>query len=171
MLDSLQLDDHTNWRSEATNGLTVQLPPAWKVSPRSLLPHLSGPKDVLSVATGPFVEEDRGCAHLPIDSIAAMSPADAFIAVFERSDGAPLDGFPDRPSSIGPTFGGDGATGDLGACLEQIGAPQPWLRWMSFRSDDRAFYVAVAIGNDATAQRRSEVWGILNSLVIGGRRG
>jgi hypothetical protein len=149
-----------------TGDVQVTYPPDWNVAAAVLTPHLSDPHEILALGTFTMAPADHNCAHIPVNALEQMSPADAFIWITERTgtDNDPAWNFGPRPASIDPTSGTDANGGDLAACLNR-----PLLgtaRAVSFDDHSRHFTITYAIGADATQQRRANVLAILNSFQV-----
>jgi hypothetical protein len=142
------------------------VPRGWAVLPGSATPGLTDPVERFAAGTGRLDTLATDCAHMPMGPIDALGRRDVFVWIAERT--ARTDESPPRPATFGPDSGrGDG---DLFDCARLVNNRQRlFLRWIPFTEQHRSFYIAVAIGRDATAARRAEVWMMLNSLVVESR--
>jgi len=145
--------------------LAVTLPDdRWRVAQQNLTPWLTAPREILSAGT--FVmraSTDPEDGLRPFDApvapaaLATMTSRDAFISVQESSPvGHPAD---DRPKSFRDVE-------DRRCCTGREGDyPFTWW-WVPFVDEGRAFYVFVAIGNDASTATTSDAWSIADSLTF-----
>jgi hypothetical protein len=163
---------HTTLHDEA-RGYVVTYPATWTVADENLTPWLSQPGEILSLGTFPLRVSDH-----PDDGFrlfdAPVAPAaledmrsdDAFVSLQESGRAAGFDD--DRPDHFGPL-----------ACDEAIygcrpsqdpDLPEAWRDppfrawWIPFLDDGRAFYLFVAIGNDASPELTQETWEVADSL-------
>jgi hypothetical protein len=146
----------------SVHGLTVRLPPGWRVAPQSLTPHLVDPREQLSVGTFPLRFRDTQCAQFPGSALADLGAHDALVTLQERGNHTTLL-FPERPAR----FGDDAGTGDITqahACTPGGGDFSD--RWISFSDRGRNFYALVAFGPQATKTTRAEAWRILTGLRV-----
>jgi hypothetical protein len=135
-------------------------PRGWIVAGRSLTPELVSPKEVFSAGTFRLRAGETGCDFILPLAAADVGPTDALITVQEVViDAGPgadpaFVPWPDRP-------GREAFRDFLYPCLQPEGAFEGLARWVK---RDRYFYVYVAIGAEASAERDHEVWKILGSL-------
>lgn len=145
-----------------SHGLTVGLPPGWRLSAESLTPHLSDPREVMSAATFPLRFRSGRCNHMPDGALAAIGPADGFVSVQERgrSPHASSRDFPPRPAVF--DAGAKQHPGDVAGCLG--GTPKTVEYWIPFSDANRRFYALVVLGPRAPEQTRDEAFAILDRL-------
>ncbi len=146
-------------------GMVVTHPTDWYLAEESLTPNLSNPREVFSLGSFPLEPGGPNCAQIPSQALHDMEATDVFVTVQERGSDAIPSGFDPRPDQFGPTPGSDNNA--LYECLEpgeldDIGS----IHWLWFTDQDRYYHVAVAIGRNATAERVSAVWDVLDELVI-----
>ena len=142
-------------------GFSVEVPAGWTVADQNLTPWLSRPSEILSVGTFPMpVSHDPGDELRVSDgpvapaALAAMTSTDAFVSL--QASG-PTDHPDDRPSSFRTLPERD-------CCSAQTGDyPFAWW-WIPFIDQGRAFYLFVAIGNDADTGTSDQAWAIADSL-------
>ena len=156
-------DDSGRERPRSTlavgRGVTVALPPGWQRAETSLTPHLTDPREVLSVATFPLPPPRReDCAHMPVSALEDLGPRDALITLQERGRGGTA--FPARPERFGPDLGGPS---EAGGCAARARFRD---HWFGFAEHGRGFHVLVAFGPEATAATQEETWGVLDSLRV-----
>jgi hypothetical protein len=149
-------------------GLTLSHPPDWFVAPQNLTPHLgkaNRPWEIVSLGTYKRLDPaDHNCAHIPVNALENLGPGDAFISVLERRPPSHELTTP-RPRRFGPNSGVDGNDTEVVDCLSV--PPEAAIRWIPFAAAEREFYVIVAIGTDATPQRRAETYHMLDAMTIG----
>jgi hypothetical protein len=142
---------------DAARGFAVAFPSGWRRARRSLTPHLSDPREILSVGTGPFVVDEGRCAHMPTGALARLGPGDVLVSVLERRGGGRGDPARPRPFRLVRPDESEAL-----ACLSDPPRLRTW--WRPFRDGDRAFYALVAIGLPAPAARRRQAERVLDSL-------
>jgi hypothetical protein len=143
---------------------SVEVPAGWTIAKENLTPWLSRPTEVLSVGTFHMpVSRDPGdelrVADAPVApaTLAAMTSTDAFVSL--QASGQ-TDAPDDRPSSFRTAR-------DRRCCSERTGDyPFTWW-WIPFIDQGHAFYLFVAIGNDAEASTSDQAWAIADSLAFG----
>lgn len=146
-------------------GISVRYPPGWQVAKQSLTPHLTDPKEVLSLGTLPMAPTDEGCAHVPTDVLERLGRTDAFIMLLEQQDYAFKA--PPKPDVFSPASGTEGSHTEIPRCIAR---PLDFnLRWLSFDYNGRGFYALVAVGGDASDERQAEPWQVLNNLQVSAR--
>lgn len=141
------------WSTAVQNGIEVSLPPHWFIARETLTPHLSDPREVLSVATFPLAYEPGRCNHQPDGAAADMSSRDAFITLQERR-AAHL--FSARPAHFAPATGRRLAT-----CL-----PAMESLMFEFSESGRSFHALVYLGHQASRQTKNQVFLILDRLRV-----
>jgi len=147
----------------SVGGIQVEVPPGWLVAQENLTPWLSQPTEVLSVGTFEMpVSRDPGdelrVSDAPVApaALAAMTATDAFVSV-EAS------GHTDAPDDRPPSFR---TAKDRACCSAQTGDyPFNWW-WIPYIDQGRAFYLFVAIGNQADSNTSDQAWAIADSLVV-----
>jgi hypothetical protein len=144
----------------AAHGVSVELPPGWQAAPGSLTPHLSDPREVMSVGTYPLRYRTTACAHMAGSALEDLGPEDAFVTVQERGAGASSSGFPPRPAHFGPRLGGPS---EASACVPRARFAD---HWFTFSDGGRNFHVDVAFGPRAPEAVRHQAWAILDRLRI-----
>jgi hypothetical protein len=138
--------------------VAVYYPEGWNRSPETLTPHLDQAKELLSLGTYELSPGGDDCAEVPERAIENLGPTDAFITLQEASS---IADFPPRPSSFTAE---DGEVAGSAGCLDNAED----ISFLMFRFEDegRSFIVYTAIGNSASAQTRSEVWQIVDALMV-----
>jgi hypothetical protein len=145
------------------HGFTISLPAGWALSPESLTPHLSEPRERLSAGTFPLRFREGPCNHMPVGALRSIGPRDGFLTILERGRDrrSSWAGFPPRPRHFAdraqPQRGGD-----VSACLGR----KPGLieYWMPFTDAGRHFYAMIVLGSDADAAVRAQAFEILDRL-------
>ncbi|MCW2991835.1 MAG: hypothetical protein JWM73_2429 [Solirubrobacterales bacterium] len=145
--------------NDPANGLTARFPSTWQRARSSLTPHLSDPRELISLGTFAVPPaRDADCAHLPVAAMRAAGPTDVFVSIQERA-GAARDGFAPRarPFALGPADDSEATT-----CAPD---PRPWRsHWVAFTDAGRPLYALVLIGEDAPAERVRELREVLDGL-------
>jgi hypothetical protein len=179
LLGSLQVRGAARWTDAgATNatlhdeerGYEVTYPADWIVADENLTPWLSSPGEILSLGTFPLrVSEDPEDglriwdAPVAPAALADMTSDDVFVSLQETS----LAGFGDRDRRPG-TFGPRGCDVSILGCTPQEDpfevAFDSW--WIPFSDAGRAFYLAIAIGDDVTPELREQAWAVADSLAF-----
>jgi hypothetical protein len=149
-------------RTGRGDGVRYTIPAGWHAASASLTPHLSNPREVLSVGTG-ALPAGGSCAQFPSATLAAMRPTDALVTVQERVGS--FRGFPARPKRFSL---GSPDTSEAQACAG--GNRSMHTYWFSFRQGGRGFHVLVAIGVSAPPARVREALAVLDSLRVTPRR-
>jgi hypothetical protein len=145
------------------DGLRFTIPAGWHAARGSLTPHLTNPREVLTVGTGSLPAGGR-CAQFPSAALTAIRPTDALVTVQERL-GSPRS-FPARPRRFALPAVHD--TSEAGACAGPGASFTSY--WFEFRDGGRGFHVLVAFGLSASPARRREALAVLDSLQITPRR-
>jgi hypothetical protein len=183
-LMSLLVRGAVRW-TEATDGgrlrtlhdgardFSVSYPDGWNVAEQNLTPQLSEPVEILSLGTFPLragrdIDDGLRLFDAPVapKALEDMTSTDAFLSLQES--GAGVTGFGARPDHFGPLGCDESIYGcrqpkELPAALRE--APfRAW--WIPFTDAGRAFYLFVAIGNDAPAVLRDQTWQVADSLSI-----
>ncbi len=144
------------------DGVRYLLPTGWHSAARSLTPHLSNPRELLSAGTGRLPPGGE-CAHMPSAALRAMRADDVLVTVQERL-GSPRS-FGVRPAH----FRASGET--RSEALDCAGPRRRFTsHWFGFRDGGRGFHVLVAIGRTASPKRAHSAWALLDSLRIAPRR-
>jgi hypothetical protein len=143
----------------AANGLSVELPPGWQAAQESLTPHLTDPRERLSVATFALHYREVGCAHLPSSALEDLGPGDALVTLEERGTDAG-SGFPPRPATFGPQLGGPS---EASQCVPTARFTD---HWFTFEDGGRRFHVLVAFGPDASPETQAQAWHVLDGLRV-----
>jgi hypothetical protein len=138
------------------DGFSIDVPPRWVVSPGSLTPSLTDPREILAVGTGALLAGGDRCAHVPERALDALGPADALVTLVEF-DGR--RGLPPRPADLIAAAGEDPESRD---CLADAGRID--YRLIPFADAGRDFYLYVAFGERVSDERRSEAETLLASL-------
>jgi hypothetical protein len=186
LLGSLQVLGAARWTEvsgahatlhDEVRDYSVTYPSGWTVAEENLTPWLSSPGEILSLGTFPLrVSEDPDDGLRILDApvapaaLADMDARDALISIQETSNVDP-DFFEPRS----PTFGPLGCEDAIYGCRPSEDADLPdaarnvpfraW--WIPFRDSGRAFYLFVAIGNEAAAGLRADAWAVADSLAFG----
>jgi hypothetical protein len=158
---SPEVSGWVTYRDDA-RGFSVAHPSTWHRATESLTPTLVDPMEILSVGTYELRAGGQRCAQFPDRALDELGPEDALVSVQEEAVLGRSDRWAPRPAHFGP----DSGTGDdeSPGCLSQ--RKEFFHRWIPFYDRGRGFYAYVAIGNDASAATRGEVWAILDSLEV-----
>ena len=141
---------------DETRGLSAQIPAGWAVAEESLTPALEDTVEILSTGTGAFKPGSDRCAHIPERTLEALGGEDAFVTLVELETGR---GLPLRPADLGAA---DGEEPESRGCLAN--GERLDYRVIPFTDAGRDFYLYVAFGPRATAERRREADDLLASL-------
>jgi hypothetical protein len=155
------------WLTHTDNerGLTFFYPPDWYIARTSLTPALTNPREIVSLGTYPQLDpSDHNCAQVPVNALERLGSGDAFISLQERRPALLDRSIPPRPRRFGSGTGVDGDHTDVTACLSV--QPPASLRLIHFAAQQREFYVIVAVGTDASAQRRANTYRILDTIGV-----
>ena len=136
-------------------GYTVSYPRSWQRARVRLTPHLTDPREVLTLGTRPL-RPGGPCAQAPGNALHDLGSDDALISVQERA-GRPVD-FPPRRH---PFVLGKPERTEVWDCVPGR-RPRVWFK--SFRDMGRGFYAIVGLGRFGSPGRRSEVLAVLDSL-------
>jgi hypothetical protein len=152
------------WRTveDPARGVSVEVPPGWRVADRVLATGVSDPHEILSMGTGALTVSDPSCAHVPGRAATAAGPDGAFISLQEQVSGSrPERDFPprDRAGLDAVATGGESRF----VCLT---ATDVRVRWIPFSDGERSFYLLVAVGERAPATIRDETQRVVDSLRI-----
>jgi hypothetical protein len=140
---------------------SIRYPAAWERSMQSLAPGLTDPREIVSVGSYHMRPGGELCAHLPVNALEDLSPADAFLTIQERAQPHLAD-YPPRPTQFDLGKPTEGFDGEL--CVREPGDLDQW--WLPFRDGSRAFYALVALGTSASKETRQQVTQTLNSFHI-----
>jgi hypothetical protein len=140
---------------------SILYPAAWERSMQSLTPGLTDPREIVSVGSYHMRPGGELCAHLPVNALEDLSPADAFLTIQERAQPHLAD-YPPRPTQFDLGKPTEGFDGEL--CVREPGDLDQW--WLPFRDGSRAFYALVALGTSASKETRQQVTQTLNSFHI-----
>ena len=157
---------------DEARGYTITYPDDWKVADENLTPWLSSPSEILSLGTFPLRisgHPDDGFrlfdAPVAPAALQDMQSDDAFISL-QESGGVSAGSTESRPDHFGPL----GCVESIYGCHPSEELPKAWRDapfrawWIPFGDAGRAFYLFVAIGNDAPAALREQAWQVANSL-------
>jgi hypothetical protein len=178
LLGSLQIRGAARWMetAETTNtlhdeqhGYTVTYPIGWTVADENLTPQLAAPTEILSLGTFPLragrdIDDGLRLFDAPVapKALEDMTSADAFVSLQESGADAAL--FEGRPDHFGP-LGCEDAIFD---CRAENWNGVPFLAWwIPFEDQGRAFYLFVAIGDEASPELRQQAWDVADSLSFG----
>ena len=156
VLDSLRV----RGRLAVGRGISAELPAGWQQAEESLTPHLTDPREVLSVGTFPMRHREAPCAQVPTAALMDLGARDAFVSLQERGVGGGERDFPPRPERFGPGLGTRSAGAD---CVRDGRFTE---HWFGFADGGRRFHVRVALGHDASETTRDEAWRVLDSLRV-----
>lgn len=153
---------HTRWLvyRDPARHFSVRYPDTWHLAQRSLTPHLSEPRELLTVATGALPAGGR-CAQFPAAAMRAMGNRGAIVTIQER---ARVHGEPPRPRRFHLRRRD---ASDAGRCVPGAGI-RSWT--LAFRTHGRAFVAIVALGAHATRHRRAQALAVLDSFRAGRAR-
>jgi hypothetical protein len=136
----------------------VSYPSSWHRASTSLTPHLSDPREILTVGTGRLPVGGPRCAQAPVSALEAVGTTGALVSIQERAPATADNGFPPRltrfhlrPERL-----------EISACLAPSGRPRLYM--IPFRDHGRHFYALVALGRTATIQTRDDTLRVLDSL-------
>ena len=144
---------------DAKNGLSISYPSSWQVAPTTLTPVLFDPIVPLALGTYPLQPQQGGCDIVPQRALDALGPTDAFIAVYLYRLTASFDSQLPRPDHFTPE---DFPPQQI-QCTENV---RGTVGSFNFLDHGRKISVMVAIGRDASPERRAEVYKILDTLVV-----
>jgi hypothetical protein len=153
----------------------VIYPATWLAADENLTPWLGSPVEILSLGTFPLrVSEDPEDGFRLFDAPVApaalkdMRSDDVFISLQEGSEAIAL--FDPRPDHFGPLPCEEAIYGCRPS--EDPDLPADWRDvpfrawWIPFQDSGRAFYLFVAVGNEATPELREEAWAVADSLTF-----
>jgi hypothetical protein len=134
-----------------------QVPPDWQSSTTKLTTNLVDPAGALAAATFPL-QPDAGACLTP-EVARNMAPTDVYVALFVwlHQDGG---GFPVRPAQFGRGQG----QGDLLPCVR---VTQGSAEMFDFGDHGLQLSALVITGNQATPERQTEVYAVLDSIRVG----
>jgi hypothetical protein len=142
---------------------SIRYPAGWIRATESLTPHLSDPREIVSIGTYTMRPGGELCEHLPANALEDIGPEDAFLSIEERA--APhLAVYPARPTQF--TLGKPNEDFDGVGCVRDPNGLLQW--WLSFRDGSRAFYALVALGKSASEETRQQLVETLNSFQVDG---
>jgi hypothetical protein len=162
------------WSTATDNahGISISYPPSWQVAPSTLTPVLVDPVVPIAVATYPIDSPQvlGECDIVPQRALEAMRPTDAFIAVYVfQGKGATYAPSANRPARFGPDLPWSGgslperASGSGIQCTENVPG---FVGNLSFEDHGQHLNVLAAIGPEASAETRNEVYRILDTLTV-----
>ncbi|MDX6679932.1 MAG: hypothetical protein QOE31_3984 [Solirubrobacteraceae bacterium] len=155
-------DPDASGRELRVDGGRYLLPAGWHSASRSLTPHLTNPRELLSAGTGRLPAGGE-CAHMPSAALRAMRASDVLVTVQERLG---------SPASFAPRPAHFRASGETRSEAQDCAGPRPQFAsyWFGFRDGGRGFHVLVAVGRSASKARRQRAFALLDSLRISPRR-
>ena len=149
---------------DSAAGFTVTYPSDWHRASETLTPRLDDPREILALGTYWLRPGSDRCAnHVPENALEDLGPQDAFLTLQERRDPSTERSGP-RPATF--PLGGD-TRGDADMCIP---TREPLTMWVPFKDRGRAFYALYVLGPDASAETRTELLRILDSLEVEPRR-
>ncbi len=153
--------DDTRTIRDAAHGLSIEIPPSWQAAPSTLTPVLSDPIVPLAVGTYPLDDPQQmgECDIVPQRALDALGTADAFIAVYLYQGPATFGSTLERPAHFTPDLFTPGSI----QCTENV---KGTVSSLGFLDHGRKVSVMVAIGRDASPERRAEVYRILDTLAV-----
>ncbi len=142
-------------------GFSISYPSSWRRAQKSLTPNRTEPQELVSVGTDLLVPTpgDMNCAQASARALRALGDTGALISVAEVS-GGDVRSYPPRPEVFTLR---DGRPAEAVACVHE---PRFTARVIFFRDNERAFFYAVFLGKNASANRRREAEAVLNSLRV-----
>ncbi len=148
-------NDEVAWSttSVARYGVDVSVPAGWHIAPRSLTPHLTDPREIVTATTFPPVTSARACTQWPD---VRLGPGDALVTVQER---AGRIAFAPRPRRFEPV-----PVSPITARLVQSCVGGGSVDYQDFSDGFRNFHALVVIDARASAQVRVEAYQILDRL-------
>jgi hypothetical protein len=158
--------------TDNAHGISISYPPSWQAAPSTLTPVLVDPVVPIAVATYPLDNPQvlGECDIVPQRALEAMGPTDAFIAVYLfLGKGATYTPSANRPAHFGPDLPWTGgslperASGNGIQCTENVPG---FVRQLSFEDHGQHLNVLIAIGPEASAETRDEVYRILDTLTV-----
>jgi hypothetical protein len=154
---------------DQADGLTISFPSSWALAAGNLTPNLINPRELVALGTYSLNTNSSSnlCPQFPTAAMDAMGSGDAFISILGAGASPNSQ---TNPFSARPAGGFDASSGvnlsrtDFLQCLAHPlnGSGQ----WIAFSQAGRNFYVLAAIGTDASATLRSDVYMILNSIQV-----
>lgn len=144
------------WRNEQ-RGFTVTYPETWQQAPSPLTPNLSDPLELFALGTYKLRPGGDRCAHQPVTAVEDLGPKDALIVIFEREPPYPESGYP--PRSGWPEL-------DEGTNRFCVPGSTRSDSWLSFGESGRAFYALIAVGQNASDERRAQLRAIYDSIIF-----
>jgi len=153
--------------TDERRGFAVTFPSDWRRADTILTPHLSAPREILSVGTVEPVPngESSACAQHPVATMERVGPRDVFVTIQERGEAISSE------MRAGPPQLDDAVpdASELPAC---IGHGVPFRTyWMPFQAGGRGFYANAAVGDDVTPAGRAELQAVLDSFDVSAQGG
>ena len=158
--------------TDHAHGISISYPPSWQAAPSTLTPVLVDPIVPIAVATYPLDNPQvlGECDIVPQRALEAMGPTDAFIAVYLfLGKGATYTPSSNRPAHFGPDLPWTGgslperASGNGVQCTENVPG---FVGQLSFEDHGQQLNLLIAIGPEASAETRDEVYRILDTLTV-----
>jgi hypothetical protein len=158
--------------TDHAHGISISYPPSWQAAPSTLTPVLVDPVVPIAVATYPLDNPQvlGECDIVPQRALEAMGPKDAFIAVYVfLGKGATYAPSANRPAHFGPDLPWSGGSlpeypsGNGIQCTENV---RGFVGQLSFEDHGQHLNVLIAIGPEASAETRDEVYRILDTLTV-----
>jgi hypothetical protein len=146
--------------ADARHGYSMTLPPGWHRARRNLTPHLTEPREILSVATYPLRYDRRARCRIsgcPTPALNGFESTDILVSVQERMQAKPTT--EDVAIELRRQRWGLRARRDT--CPSDRVA---WYAFESFAEGGRSLYVLVVMGKRAPAAARAEMQRLLHSL-------
>jgi hypothetical protein len=140
-------------------GVAVTIPASWEAADRSLTPMLGDPRELLSVATFKPRYRRTNCEAFAGSAQQGVGTRGALVVLQERAPHAsePNRPFPPRPRRFGSRSFKRGY---------DCSGSRARSQWIQFSDGGRNFYGLVVTGRKASAERRREAYGILDSLQV-----
>lgn len=160
-----------DWKrvEDAHDRLSFELPPGWHHARQRLLPDLADPVEILSLGTyplgppQPYAPRERCYPPIdaPVPALDRFSADDVFVSIQERrrrGTAYPPRQRPFEHRRMDQRFGR--ARRD---CLDGRAG---WIGFTPFQDRERRLFAFVVVGRSASARRRRELQGVLDSLTL-----
>jgi hypothetical protein len=143
----------SSWPTFRTDRVSVRYPGSWFATVRPLTP-VTGPGQLLAIASYPFPKEPRPNGCEPAGTLAKMPSDGALIFVWYYGSNLQYSGFPPRPAQFRLT----------GLARYECFGPRPSYM-LRFRESNRFFQIHIAFGHRAGAATRATALRILDSFM------
>ncbi len=146
--------------------IVVSYPSGWTLASEILTPHLADPREIFALGTYPLRPGGTSCAQYPVNAIEDLGPSDALIWFAERKQvSADVS---TRPNDF-QTWTAASTADDSEGCLSD---PKDFVHhYGEFSDAGRVFDLYVAYGASISPATSSELWGILDGMIINASNG